>query len=494
MPDKEKKVTVKRKFTNTQLIALNTPFMALIAIIMAALIVASCMFADTISLFLYGVGDSKGDPQTLADGAALCEEITEEGTVLLKNEDNALPLSEEEAEKVNVFGWAAYDWMTSTFGSGFSNTSLDKIKLFPALKAAGIEYNTTLFNMYKDFYSATTIGSRDWGKKDWTEYRGDVDVGTTKKFILHEPGETFYTDAVINEAKAFSDVALVVIGRTGGEAADLRFEQVKQVQINGSNSTTTDGSRSYLEISTEEEQMIAAAKKACDKVIVILNTSNTMELGFVDDEGIDAALLVGLTGLTGVNAVVDVLRGKDEDGRAVTPSGRTADTYAYDISTAPSSVNSGYGGAVKYTGLSTSNNYSKNYYDAYVDYHEGIYVGYRYYETAAEDGFIDYDATVQYPFGYGLSYTSFEWEVEAALINGRPQNLNAKTTLGKNDKIEIYVNVKNTGSRAGKEVVQLYYSAPYISGEIEKSSVVLGDFAKTDVIEPNETKTIAYIT
>ena len=465
--------------------------MSVIALFMVAIIVLSIIFADTISLFLYGAGSSSISADTLSDGEELCEDITLEGTVLLKNEGgSALPLSEDEITKVNVFGWAAYDWMTSTYGSGFSNTSLEKVKLFPALEKAGIEYNTTLYNMYKDFYSASSIGHRNWGKDDWNEYRGDVDFGTTKKFILHEPGAEYYTDEIINEAKEFSSVALVVIGRTSGEAADLRFEQVKQIQTNGSNSTVTDSSRTYLELSVEEEQMIEVAKRACEKVIVILNTCNTMELGFIDDEGIDAALLVGLTGLTGVNAVVDLLRGADEEGNPVSPSGRTVDTYAYDIMSAPSSVNSGYGGATKYTGLASSNNYTKGYYDAYIDYHEGIYVGYRYYETAAVEGYIDYDKTVQYPFGYGLSYTSFEWGVQTVLVNGLPQNPNAVTTLGKNDKIEIYVNVTNTGSVPGKEVVQLYYSAPYIPGGIEKSSVVLGDFAKTDIIQPGETKQI----
>ncbi len=154
-------------------------------------------------------------------------------------------------------------------------------------------------------------------------------------------------------------------------------------------------------------------------------------------------------------------------------------------------MNSGFGGALKYTGLSTSNSYTKGYYDAYVDYHEGIYVGYRYYETAAAEGFIDFEETVQFPFGYGLSYTDFEWNVEAMLVNGKPVNTGAASfALGKNDKIEIYVNVKNTGNYAGKDVVQLYYSAPYIKGGIEKSSVVLGDFAKTAVIEPGETKQV----
>ena len=228
-----------------------------------------------------------------------------------------------------------------------------------------------------------------------------------------------------------------------------------------------------------------------------------METGFIDDDEIDGALLVGLTGLTGVRSVVDVLRGykdvevTDESGAtsvqrvSVSPSGRTADTYAYDISSAPSSVNSGYGGALKYTGLSSSNSYSKGYFDAYVDYYEGIYVGYRYFETAAEEGYIDYDKTVQYPFGYGLSYTDFEWSVSRVLINGEEQSgYSGAQPLGAGDKLEIYVNVKNVGEFAGKDVVELYYPAPYIKGGIEKAHVVLGAFAKTPAIEPGDYRTV----
>ena len=480
---------MKKRLTNKQNLSLFAPFMSLLLAIMLALAILAPKYSGTISLWLYGVGGNELSEDTIAEGADLVEKIVEEGTVLLKNENEALPLNKSEISKVNVFGWAAYDWMTSTFGSRFSNTSLKKIKLSPALDEAGIEYNETLYQMYKNFYSGVVSG---WGSSDWHEYRGDVAVGNEQKFTLHEPGAAFYTDTVITEAKNFSSVALVVIGRTGGEAADLRHYQTKQEQKNGSSVTVRTTERSYLQLSTEEEEMIAAAKRACGKVIVLLNTSNAMELGFLDDDGIDAALLVGLTGLTGVRSVIDILRGEDENGVAVCPSGRTTDTYAYSISSAPSSVNSGYGGARKYTGLSTSNNYSKKYFDAYLDYYEGIYVGYRYYETAAYEGFIDYDATVQYPFGYGLSYTDFEWSVRKVEIDGREISYNGAAELGKDDKISIYVDVTNKGQTAGKEVVQLYYSAPYdkVNKGIEKSSVVLGAFAKTEIIAPGKTDSV----
>ncbi len=475
---------MKQRMSNKKTIALFAPFMGLIAIVMAALIVLSVMFAPTISRFLGGIGGDDLSEETLSEGTELVEDIVEEGTVLLKNEDDALPLSADEMTKVNVFGWAAYDWMTSTFGSGYSNTTLTKVKFFDALQAANIQYNTTLYDMYKNFYSATTS---KWGMSDLREYRGDVEVGGTRKFVLHEPGADYYTDEIIAEAREFSSVALVVIGRTGGEAADLRFHQEKQVQSDGSSATVTDNTRTYLQLSTEEEEMIAAAKEACDKVIVLLNTSNTMELGFVEDEGIDACLLVGLTGLTGVNAVVDILRGADEEGNAVSPSGRTVDTYAYSVSSAPSSVNSGFGGAKKYNGFSGTN---KEYYNAYLDYYEGIYVGYRYYETAAEDGFIDYAQTVQYPFGYGMSYTTFEWSVTDVRVDGDRIDYDGTNELGENSTIEISVEVFNTGDVAGKEVVELYYTAPYYTGEVEKAFVVLGAFAKTGVIPAGESDTV----
>ena len=469
------------KSSNNRKITILSSIVGFTTILISGVLIASIMFSDTISRYLSGIGGGNIDETTLNNGTDLVEDIVEEGTVLLKNENKALPLSDDEISKVNVFGWAGYDWMTSTYGSGFSNTNLTKVKFYDALEEAGIEYNKTLFNMYKDFYSASTSG---WGMNDLREYRGDVAVGTTKKFILHEPGQSYYTDDIINEAKNFSSIGLVVIGRTGGEAADLRLYQEKQVQVNGSSQTTTDTTRTYLQLTTEEEEMIEAAKKACEKVVVLLNTSNTMELGFVEDSGIDACLLVGLTGLTGVRSVVDLLRGKNSDNELISPSGRTADTYAYNISSAPSSVNSGYGGAKKYNGFT---GYQKAYYDAFIDYYEGIYVGYRYYETAAKEGFINYDEVVQYPFGYGLSYTEFEWTVEKIEINGKEQSYKDAVELDKDSEFEITVSVKNIGDYPAKDVVELYYSTPYYDNQIEKSSIVLGDFVKTKVIAPGET-------
>ncbi len=459
---------------------ISLPFMAIVMAVIIALLCLSVQYKETISRFLYGVGGS-ASAETVAGGLELCENIVDEGTVLLKNDNGALPM--KDLKKVNVFGWAAYDWLTGGFGSSFSNTDIERIKLFPALEKAGIEYNADLRDMYKAFYSNP---AKDYGGP-WDEFRGDVSVSGNGKFTLHEPGTAYYTEDIKRSITDFSDVALVVIGRVGGEGKDLRKYQEKQVQKNGSNSIVKDESRHYLELSTEEEEMLAVAKSTCDKVIVVLNTSNTMELGFVADEQIDACLLVGLTGLNGVNSVISILKGD------VNPSGRTVDIYAKDLSRTPSFATAGFGngtdGPLKYT-ESTVSYGAKGYYDAYVDYSDSVYVGYRYYETFASTVTTNasaiekiYNAFVSYPFGYGLSYTDFEWTVtEISAPEG--------SDLGANDEIAITVDVKNVGEVAGKDVVQLYYTAPYYAGGIEKPFVVLAAFAKTPIIEPKASASV----
>ena len=521
----------KKAMSAKKAVAVFTPSIVVVVAIMLALIIASTMFWEDISLFLYGRAQ-KADASALADGDALCEDIVEEGTVLLKNEKDskgvpALPLSSEEIKKVNVFGWAAYDWMTLAFGSGYSNTSLQKVKFFDALTEANIEYNQDLYNLYKEYY---TGHSRVYGPQDDVEYRGGVSFGSEEIFVLREPSKDQYLGLAESIAN-FSDVGLVVIGRTGSESKDLEMQQVKQTTP-GSNSKKTVTDRHYLQLSTEEEEMIEAANMLCSKVIVILNTANTMETGFIEDPEIDAALLVGITGLTGVRGVVDVLRGYkeepipvrdengnptyNEDGTAiyeknadgtvktetvkVSPSGRTADTYAYDIvGTTPSAVNQGNKGKNE-DGAATI--YAKDDgfgYRGYVDYSEGIYVGYKWFETADAEGYWNnvsndygagYDGVVQYPFGYGLSYTDFTWIITDVKVNGE-RKLSGE--LGKDDKISITVEVKNNADPddpnafAGSDVVELYYHAPYIKGGVGKAEVVLADFAKTGVIKPGAT-------
>lgn len=550
-------------------LAIFTPCITLCVALMLALSILASMFWEDISLWLYGRAQST-NADVLSNGYALCEEIVEEGVVLLKNEEDskgntALPLSKEEINAgLNVFGWAAYDWMTMAFGSGYANTDLPRTKLFPALKEAGIKYNEDLYKLYQDYYTAH---SKTYGDGDYLEYRGGVAFGSEEIFVLREPGKADY-EKVCQES-GLTGVGLVVIGRTGSESKDLQLHQVVQTEF-GKNTKQTRNDRHYLQLSKEEEDMIEVAKTYCDKVIVILNTANTMETGFIEDAGIDGALLVGITGLSGVNGLINVLKGeketlipeRDEDGNVVyekeavqemdangqpvydkdgnpvyakdengdilykdvvkykkdengnlikeitpvSPSGRTADTYAYDIiGTTPAAVDQNdTGAATKYTGSTAK------FVTSYVDYAENIYVGYKWFETADAEKFWDgytprtadniskdkpvkteyvagktgYKAVVQYPFGYGLSYTKFEWNVVSVKVNGSSKSSGA---LNKDDKIEIVVNVKNTGDRAGADVVELYYTAPYQDGGIEKASVNLIDFKKTAVIPAGET-------
>ena len=515
----------KKVMSTKKSLAIFVPSITAVFAIMLAIVIAASIFWQDISLYLYGRAQ-KTDAAVLEGGTALCEDIVEEGIVLLKNEKDgkgvpALPLSEDEIAKVNVFGWAAFDWMTSAFGSGYSNTELEKIKLFPALEKAGIEYNTDLADMYEKFYcDHTTV----YNPVDDLEYRGGTSFGSEKIFTIHEPGTSFYTEPIKNSIIAHSDVALVVIGRTGSESKDLKLNQVKQEQKNKSTKNDTVTDRHYLQLATEEEEMIAVAKETCSKVIVILNTANTMETGFIDDEQIDGALLVGFTGLTGINGLINVLRGeketpvaeRDEEGNVkynedgtviykkdangeivietvkVSPSGRTADTYAYDIlGTNPAAAN--YGAESNDGAINTYSNAKSDSdrYRAYIDYSEGIYVGYKWYETADAEHYWDslggYEKVVQYPFGYGLSYTNFEWEVTGVKINGKEQK---SGELPKDGKIEITVVVHNKGNYPGMDVVELYYTPEYISGGIEKAYVNLCAFAKTGVIPVDGADTV----
>ncbi len=522
----------KKRMSTKKALAVFLPSITVVVAIMLVLVIAASMFWEDVSLFLYG-REQTADAAVLANGEALCEDIVEEGTVLLKNEEDengepALPLKASELEKVNVFGWAAYDWMTMAFGSGYANTDLQKIKFFPALEEAGIGYNEDLYNLYKDFYTAH---SKTYGDQDYLEYRGGVNFGSEEIFVLREPSKQEYM-SLADSIRNYSDVGLVVIGRTGSESKDLELKQVKQISA-GSNEKTTDTERHYLELSTEEEDMIAVATELCEKVIVILNTANTMETGFLDDDGIDGALLVGITGISGTRGLVNVLRGfkdepipeldssgnpvYDEDGFAVyqknadgsvktervkvSPSGRTADTYAYDIlGTTPSAIaqgDKGNGEAGAGTIYANCTGESTTRYRAYVDYSEDIYIGYKWFETANEEGFFDdiggYYGAVQWPFGYGLSYTQFDWTIEDVKVGGTSKR---EGTLSKDDVISVSVKVTNTADPAdadsfpGADVVELYYTAPYSKGGIEKASVVLGAFAKTKVLAPAESQVV----
>ena len=417
----------------------------------------------------------------LAEASALAAQAEAEATVLLQNKDNTLPLSSD-VKKVNVFGWASTAWRVGGSGSG-QVTSVD-VDFLQALNNYGIEYNTELTDMYKNFQdgreSTQTLFS-------WPEQSGrlyEPDISNTK----------YYTQTILDNAKNYSDTAIVVFGRLAGESNDATKQQYKRTEKDGE--IVEDDSRTMLELSTEEENLLTYVGANYKNVIVLINSTNIMELGQVETiPGVDACLMVGTTGSDGASVLPAVLWGEKE------PSGRTADTWAYDMSTAASYANAGLEGVGAYTnadglypadGTTMGNLGEQNYQYpqvSYTDYAEGIYVGYKWYETADTEGYWDevsneygtgYNGVVQYPFGYGLSYTSFDWKVSDAPANG--------STLDKDGDVTVKVTVTNTGDRAGKDVVELYYTAPYTKGEIEKSSVELGAFAKTDELQPGESQ------
>lgn len=390
----------------------------------------------------------KVDDVAVDDATTASKDITtrieEEGIVLLENKDNALPLNTEKNAKVNVFGQSSTAIVYGGAGSGASDET-DNVTLQEGLKQAGFEVNDDLTRFYEDHKT------KKKGQNVFNLKGGDYNI--------NEPATSEYSDKLISDAKKFSDTAIVVFSRNGGEGGDLPMDMASY--------TGGDAGKHYLELQSCEQEMLSMVEKNFEHVIVLVNSSNAMELGFLEDKNVDAALWIGGPGSTGCVAVGEVLCG------AVNPSGRLVDTYAYDLTTAPAYYNAG-----NFTYTSNGEDTSGHY----VEYAEGIYVGYRYYETRYVDnetGKCDEDAyskVVQYPFGYGLSYTTFEQKVTHHEV--------------KDGKINIEIEVKNTGKVAGKDVAQVYVTAPYVNGGIEKSFVELEGFAKTGLLEPGKTEKV----
>ncbi len=421
----------------------------LFAVVLAisAVVVYARPYYGFINNFISGSAGTENLASAKEDSKAITQEVEEEGIILLKNE-NSLPLASN--TKVNVFGNGIINFVYGGTGSGAGDSS-QNITFVQGLKDAGLEVNDELVG----FYEENVMQTADMGLvgTDFNNYELTIDT---------------YTDEVIAQAKEFSDTAIVVISRVGGEGSDLPMDMADYVG--------GDAGKHFLELQQNELDLMEMVKENFNNIIVVINSSNAMELGFIDDEAVDSAILVGAPGSTGCEAIGEVLAG------AVNPSGRTVDTFPYEVESAPSYYNFGdydytnafYEQTSLFAGTGSSDANDTQIH--YVEYQEGIYVGYRFYETAAADGFIDYDETVQFPFGYGLSYTTFEESIEEFEDDG--------TT------ITMTVNVTNTGDVAGKDVVEGYYSAPYTVGGIEKSSVVLGDFEKTSLLNPGESETV----
>ena len=404
------------------------------------------------SMVTLATGGGKVSEENVASATQLCEDIADEGIVLLDN-DGTLPMAKN--SKLNVFGWASTNPCYGGTGSGALSDAYPTVTLLEGLKNAGFELNTEL----SDFYTAYRADRPVVGmfSQDWT---------------LPEPEAAQYTDELMNNAKAFSDTAMVVITRVGGEGADLPTD-VSQVTYDAGHSYNDfEPGEHYLQLSKTEKDMIDLVCKNFDKVVVVYNGANAMELGWVKDYSqIKSVVWCAGTGQSGFNALGSILCGD------VNPSGRTIDTFVYDLTQTPTANNFGN---FNYTNMDEfkANSFGADTIPAFVNYVEGIYVGYKFYETAAAEGLIDYDKTVVYPFGRGLSYTTFT------------QTLNSVTEA--DGTITVDVTVTNSGSASGKEVVEVYYNPPYTNGGIEKSTANLLDFAKTNELAPGESQTIEF--
>ena len=456
-------------------IALTSVFAALTAILIVALCIMN-FYQQPINLFLkistqkivpeegatirYWT-DYQNEEDLVSYEKQLCEQIEGEGAALLRNNDNTLPLAK--GTKFSCFSQSSVDLLYGGTGSG-QVSAANAISLKAALE---------------DSFGANTVNPELWKFYVTSGYKR-VNAATTggnqQQYRINEVPWSKYSDALKGTFSSYGDVALVVLARSGGEGADLPDS------IDALSEYLTDGD--YLQLCKEEKELMTnlySLKQAgtFKKIVVLLNSANALQLDFIDTYGVDAVLWTGDVGMTGINAVADILAGE------VVPSGRIVDTFLKDNHSAPSMVNFGafdYTNAAEYKLETAQNNTDKGVVKAnknYVVYQEGIYVGYRYFETRYEDyvlgqgnaGDFDYDAAVAYPFGSGLSYVDFTYS-------------NFKVEE-KGETFEISVDVKNNGKETAKHTVQIYFQSPYgdyeKTNQVEKSAVELCGFDKKEI-------------
>ena len=430
---------------------------AAIAMVLAVVVCVNMIcFGPMSTLIGLATGNGTLSDETNEEAAEVAEEIMEDGIVLLKNE-SLLPLNE--TKKLNIFGWESINPAYGGAGSGGINDLYDIVSLNQGLENAGFSINQELVDFYNNYGADNPEMSIQ--KQSWT---------------LPEPPVDTYSDELIKGAKEYSDVAVVVLSRKAGEGHnDIPMDVRKAAYDNNSDEYDDfpEGEH-YLQLSQTERDMVDMVCSNFDNVIVIYNGANQFELGFADEyPQIKSVVWCPGTGNVGFNALGKVFSGE------VNPSGKTPDTFVYDMTTAPWWNNAE---KTEYTNLADMAVEGMNagtaqvYAPAFTNYVEGIYVGYKYYETAAQEGAIDYDKTVQYPFGYGLSYTEFEPKM------GELEE--------KDGQISVDVEVTNSGDVAGKDVVEVYYKPPYTNGGIEKASANLIEFAKTDLLQPGESQIV----
>jgi len=405
------------------------------------------------SLISLAMGNGIISKETSKEANELCMEVAEEGIVLLKNENSLLPLPKD--SKLNVFGWASTNPCYGGTGSGSLSDAYETTTLLQGLEHAGFKLNTEL----SDFYTSYRTDRPKVGmwNQDWT---------------LPEPIKETYTDSLLNNAKSFSDTVMIVITRVGGEGADLPTD-VSQVTYTDNSAAYKDfeAGEHYLQLNKTEKDLVDLVCANFDNVVVVYNGANAMELGFINEyPQIKGAVWCPGTGQSGFESLGRILSGD------VNPSGKTSDTFVADLTKTPAYNNSGsflYDNMDEFKATSFK---GAETIPSFVNYVDGIYVGYRFYETAADEGLINYDQAVIFPFGYGLSYTTFAQEMGQLTEN--------------NGTLTLDVTVTNTGNTAGKDVVEVYYNPPYTNGGIEKASVNLAAFEKTGMLKPGASETV----
>lgn len=426
----------------------------IMAMVLALIITVNLIcWGPMASLISLATGSGTITEETSNKATELCTEIAEEGIVLLKNDSSLLPLKAD--ANLNVFGWASTNPCYGGTGSGSLSDAYETVSLLKGLEDAGFKLNNALSDFYKE-YRADRPSVGMWAQ-DWT---------------LPEPVKTSYSQEMLSGAKSFSDIAMVVITRVGGEGADLPSDVSKVTYTDNSKDYKDfEAGDHYLQLSKTEKDLVDLVCSNFDNVILVYNGANAMELGFLNEyKQIKSAIWCPGTGQSGFEALGEIISGD------INPSGKTSDTFVKDLTKTPEYNNFGsftYDNMADFSGKAFK---GEDTYPSFVNYVDGIYVGYRFYETAAEEGLIDYDNTVVYPFGYGLSYTGFT------------QKMGALTEA--DGKITFDVTVTNTGEVAGKDVVQVYYNPPYTNGGVEKASANLAAFKKTGLIKPGESETI----
>nr|WP_304304690.1 glycoside hydrolase family 3 N-terminal domain-containing protein [Bifidobacterium catenulatum] len=463
------KKTVKEVATR-KIIHSESWLVALVGIVVAVSMMLSGPLATLLNnatITKYMLSDA-----TVSKANELAKEVQSEAITMLKNDDSNLPLANK---KVNVFGWGSTNPVYGGTGSGSMSDQYDTVSLLDGMKEAGLETNADLSKLYTDYRADRPVVAM-WSQ-DWT---------------LPEVPADQYSDSLISDAKSFSDEAVVVITRVGGEGADLPTNMKAETITYKNNSKDYDDFQDgehFLQLSKTERDMIDLVTKNFDKVTLVYNGANAFQFDFLSNyPQIKSVLWCPPAGQTGFSALGDVLAGETN------PSGKTSDTFVKNLTKTPvfnntdgaaaaSSSSVGADGAfvydnvddlaAKYTGFTGQEN---TVLPSFVNYVEGIYVGYKFYETAADEGLINYDDTVIYPFGYGLSYTSFEQKMGDVSY--------------KDGKVTFDVTVTNTGDTAGKDVVEVYYNPPYTDGGIEKASKNLVAFEKTEKLEPGASETV----